>query len=177
MSAELQQPKKPNVLVTGTPGTGKTTLSKLIEQEFGMTHIEVGKVVKEKKFYSEYDPVMDTHDVEEDDEDRLLDYLEPMMVEGGVVIDYHGSSLFPERWFNSGAVVVLHAETDILYDRLVGRGYNAAKREENMAAEITCVCENEAMESYDESIVMIVQNNSTREMDETLDALRQRLGL
>eukprot|EP00742_Colponemidia_sp_Colp-10_P027350 GILJ01033833.1.p1 GENE.GILJ01033833.1~~GILJ01033833.1.p1 ORF type:complete len:110 (-),score=16.04 GILJ01033833.1:79-381(-) len=100
-----------------------------------------------------------------------------MMIEGGKVIDYHSSELFPERWFNSGVVVVLHAQTDILYDRLIGRGYNEQKRELNMDAEIECVCENEAMTSYNPEIVVICNNNTTREMDEIIDMIRDRLRL
>ena len=40
---------------------------------------------------------------------------------GGVVVDYHGADLFPERWFD--LVVVLRTDNDVLYPRLEGRQY------------------------------------------------------
>ncbi|EPY33824.1 transcription initiation factor TFIID subunit 9 [Strigomonas culicis] len=82
----MEQPKGINILVTGTPGTGKTSLAALLVQELDedhFEHIEVGKVVKEQRFYTAYDAEFDTHTIEEDDEDRLLDYLEPILVKGG----------------------------------------------------------------------------------------------
>ena len=38
---------------------------------------------------------------------------------GGVLLEYHTSDLFPERWFD--LVVVLRTHTHALYDRLVGK--------------------------------------------------------
>lgn len=45
--------------------------------------------------------------------------MDDYMTEGGSVVDYHGSDMFPERWFD--AVFVLRTDNTILYDRLVKR--------------------------------------------------------
>jgi DNA replication protein DnaC len=39
---------RPNILVTGTPGTGKTTTASLIAEEAGMTHVDVSALVKKE---------------------------------------------------------------------------------------------------------------------------------
>lgn len=48
-----------------------------------------------------------------------MDDMEDMMVEGGKIVDYHGSSFFPERWFD--IVFVLRTSNTVLYDRLQKR--------------------------------------------------------
>lgn len=40
-------------------------------------------------------------------------------MEGGNIVDYHGSEFFPERWFD--LVVVLQTDNTVLYDRLRNR--------------------------------------------------------
>lgn len=56
----------PNILVTGTPGTGKTTTSELIAQATGLEHINVGEFVKSKQLYEGYLEEFDTHILDED---------------------------------------------------------------------------------------------------------------
>lgn len=168
-------PARPNILITGTPGTGKTTMAEMAasQLEGGFVHVNIGDIVKSNKFYTKYDEVMDTHVIEDDDEDRLIDYLEPIMMEGGKIVDYHSSELFPERWF--ALVVVLHASTEVLFDRLSSRGYSAAKREENMDAEISCVCEEEVRDSYKDEVIVVRDNNTNEDMDATIDFIADRL--
>jgi adenylate kinase len=165
-----EQPRKFNVLVTGTPGTGKSSLCAMLQEELGLKHLEIGKIVKEHSFYSEFDANYDSYVVEDDDEDRLLDYLEPLLVEGGCVVDYHSSELFPKRWFH--AVIVLRADTDKVFDRLTARGYSEKKREENLDAEIQGLCEEEARESYDEEVVITRPSNCVEDMLETVELVR-----
>ncbi|KEG14657.1 putative kinase [Trypanosoma grayi] len=171
----MQSPKGINILITGTPGTGKTSLAELLVEELeGFKHIEVGKIVKDNEFYSEYDKELDTHIVEEEDEDRLLDYMEPLMVNGGNrVVDYHSSELFPRRWFH--LVVVLRASTEVLFERLTVRKYSERKREENLEAEIHGLCEEEARGAYDEDIVMVRESNTLDDMGATVDLIRMRV--
>lgn len=51
MDEEVPQniPKRriPNILVTGTPGTGKTTLATLLNDVLQFTYINVGKLINE----------------------------------------------------------------------------------------------------------------------------------
>jgi adenylate kinase len=169
----MAKPLKPNVLITGTPGTGKSALSAMVEQELGLKHLEIGKIVKENNFFSEFDTELDTHVIEENDEDRLLDHLEPLMVEGGKVVDYHSCELFPERWF--AHVIVLRTSTETLFERLTARGYSDRKREENMEAEICAVVEDEALNSYAVSVVHVRDSNTLDEMAATVDFIRSLL--
>ena len=50
---------------------------------------------------------------------QLLDYLEPLMSDGGIVLEHHTVDFFPERWFD--LVLVLRCDNTILYDRLASR--------------------------------------------------------
>lgn len=167
----MEFPKKFNVLVTGTPGSGKTSLCQMLQDELGLIHIEIGKIVKEQQFYSEFDPSFDSYLIEQEDEDRLLDYLEPVMVKGGCCVDYHSSEFFPRRWF--GMVLVLRANTSKIYDRLTARGYSDAKREENMDAEISGVCEDEARRAYHESVLVVQQSNELTDMLSIVELVRK----
>lgn len=50
---------------------------------------------------------------------QLLDELEPLVAEGGLIIDWHTCELFPERW--PDLVVVLRCDHSLLWERLEKR--------------------------------------------------------
>lgn len=56
----------PNILVTGTPGTGKTTTSEMLAQAIGFEHVNVGEMVKQKQLHEEYLEEFDTYVLDED---------------------------------------------------------------------------------------------------------------
>nr|DAD39815.1 TPA_asm: hypothetical protein HUJ06_014138 [Nelumbo nucifera] len=58
--------KKPNILVTGTPGTGKTTTSSLLADATQLRRINVGELVKEKNLHQGWDDEFDCHVIDED---------------------------------------------------------------------------------------------------------------
>lgn len=160
--------KNPNILITGTPGTGKTTTSDMVSQEASMKHINVSSLVKEKKLYSSVDEAYDTVIF---DEDKLLDELEIQVEGGGSIVDFHTADIFPERWFD--LVIVLTCDNSILYDRLEKRGYNQLKLQENLEAEIMQVLVEEARESYDSNIVHILSSNSIEDMESNVQRISQ----
>ena len=58
---------RPNILVTGTPGTGKTTLATAIAEDVaGLTRYSVGEMAKEKGFLGEWDEDRECHVLEEE---------------------------------------------------------------------------------------------------------------
>lgn len=60
--------KYPVIVITGTPGTGKSTHAELLAQEspIPFTHINVSEFVKEKTLYEEYDEEWQSYTVDED---------------------------------------------------------------------------------------------------------------
>lgn len=161
-------PLLPNILITGTPGSGKTTCSQEASRILdGFTHFNVGDFVKENACHEGRDEAFDTFIL---DEDKLLDGMEPVLSKGGVIVDFHSPEIFPERWFD--LVLVLRVNTQILYDRLNKRGYNSKKIDENMSCEIMNVVSEEAHESYDDAIVHELDFNSLEDMDGAMDRIK-----
>lgn len=98
----------------------------------GYTYIMLAELVKEKKLYKEWN---EEFDVPVFDEDMVCDELEEQMSQkGGIILEFHSSDFFPERWFD--LVVLLRTDNKQLYDRLQGRGYTEAKITENIECEI-----------------------------------------
>lgn len=73
----------PNIVITGTPGTGKSTHSSLLASTYSpagssshpLRQIDVGVLVKKEGFYTEYLEEWQSYEV---NEDQLLDHLEPL---------------------------------------------------------------------------------------------------
>ncbi|XP_074278956.1 adenylate kinase isoenzyme 6 homolog [Silene latifolia] len=146
---------KPNLLITGTPGTGKTTTATALAEATQLRHVNIGDLVREKNLHDGWDDQFDCHVI---NEDLVIDELEDLMEGGGVIVDYHGCDFFPERWFDR--IVVLQTENSILYDRLSKRGYTGSKLSNNIECEIFQVLLEEAKESYPEDIVIAMKSNS-----------------
>ncbi|GCB77981.1 adenylate kinase isoenzyme 6 [Scyliorhinus torazame] len=160
--------KRPNVLLTGTPGVGKTTLGKELAGRTGLTYINVGELAKEGNLYEGYDeeyscPILD--------EDRVVDELDDKMNEGGIIVDYHGCDFFPERWFH--IVFVLRTDNSILYDRLEKRSYSGKKLQDNIQCEIFQTIYEEAMESYHKEIVHQLPSNMPEDLEMNLEQIMQ----
>jgi len=164
--AAVSERKLPNILVTGTPGTGKSTLSQAVAERTALTYLNVGDVIKEKGFHSGKDAEFDAFILDQSSEDKLLDDLEPLMSAGGYVVEFHSVDFFPERWFD--LVLVLRTDNTVLYDRLAARGYSSKKIEENVSAEIMCVVAEEARENYAEEIVHELQSNTLEDIEGSL---------
>lgn len=56
----------PNVLVTGTPGTGKTTFAGMLADATGFRHVNVGDWVKEQNLHTGWDEEHQCFTLDED---------------------------------------------------------------------------------------------------------------
>ncbi|GMH39615.1 hypothetical protein BSKO_07513 [Bryopsis sp. KO-2023] len=160
--------RPPNILVTGTPGTGKSTLCEQLAQVTGFRHIDVSQMAKANELCDGYDEQLDSLVI---DEDKVCDALEDETAKGKCIVDYHSCDFFPERWFD--LVVVLQTDNSVLYQRLQKRGYSDLKIRENVTCEIMQVLVEEARESYKEDIIKVVQNDSVEELEMNVENIRQ----
>ncbi|KAL5275363.1 AK6 family protein [Megaselia abdita] len=159
----------PNILITGTPGAGKSKLceklSKTLDGDY--KYLDVSKIAKQKDFVEEFDEELQCPIL---DEDKLLDYLEPIMESGGNILEYHGCDFFPERWFQS--VFVVRCNNTILFDRLKERNYNDKKVASNVECEIFGTIYEEALEAYNEDIVTEVKGESLKDLEESCKKIK-----
>ncbi|VVT49232.1 uncharacterized protein SAPINGB_P002168 [Magnusiomyces paraingens] len=157
--------RKPNIIVTGTPGTGKTSHAQQIaEQMPDLKYYPINDVAKARDCIVGYDEERQSSIV---DEEKLLDAIEEELEAGGLVIDWHVCDIFPERLID--LVLVLRTSTNLLYDRYVERKYPENKRDENMDAEIMQIILDEARDSYDENIVIELQSDTIEDLESNVE--------
>ncbi len=126
------------ILVTGTPGVGKTTISQILAAKLDAIYIGVTELVKKEKLIIGIDDVRrtlvaDTEKVSK----RLQEILENS--EGSIVIEGHYVvDVVPKKVVEN--VFVLRRDPAELKDVLEKRGFEGKKLWENLTAEILDVC-------------------------------------
>jgi broad-specificity NMP kinase len=103
----------------------------------------------------------------------VCDDLESEMAAGGIILEFHTSGFFPERWF--GLVVLLRVNNTVLYDRLQERGYNEKKIKENIECEIMEVTSEEVYESYNEGLILSLVNEELEQMEANIGQIIERI--
>ncbi len=118
------------IAITGTPGTGKSTIAELIASKGGFVPIEVSELVDGIR--ERYDPVQDTFEIDIDSIRAALEVL---------LDDYRSHDRVPivvghlSHLLGPDLTVVLRCDPGVLRERLVARSYSAAKVQENVEAE------------------------------------------
>ncbi|KAI4135413.1 MAG: hypothetical protein LQ347_000706 [Umbilicaria vellea] len=159
---------RPNIIITGTPGVGKTSHCELLVQATSLNHLSINKIVIERACHHGWDNEFKSWMV---DEDKLLDSIEDEVKAGGYIIDWHACDLFPKSWID--LVVVLRTESTQLYDRLKARDYPEQKLQENIDSEIMEVLLKEARDSYDAGIVVELQSNDSEDMESNVERIEE----
>ncbi|MCJ1471253.1 factor activating pos9 [Pseudocyphellaria aurata] len=158
---------KPNIMITGTPGVGKTSHCELLVLITGLQHLSINQLVKDRELHDGWDEEYQSWIV---DDDKLLDSIEDEVKQGGYIIDWHACDLFPRSWID--LVVVLRTNSTKLYDRLRARQYPEQKLQENLDSEIMQVVLEEARESFDEDIIVELQSNDVEDITSNVDRIK-----
>jgi len=147
---------KKAILITGTPGTGKTVISDLLKQN-GFPTIEVGKLVKEEELYEYFDEVTESYVVNDNLlNKRLIDLIENNTSNYPLILDGHVVELPPNFVLHC---IVLRCSIQHLRQRLSERSYGEAKIDENVEAEIMEIILTDMLELYGPERVCVVQSD------------------
>lgn len=127
------------IAITGTPGTGKSFLSKKLAKKLDFSYVELNAVIRKNKLYESYDRKRKTYVV---DTNRLKNYFKK--IKGNIIIDSHISHLFD----GMDLVIVLRCRPEILKRRLKKKKWSKSKIRENVEAEMISLISWEARQRY-----------------------------
>lgn len=133
--------------VSGTPGAGKTTIACHLAARFGVPHIDVSSMAREKGWIIEDDEERETSVI---DIEAARDHIDGM-AEG--IVDAHYAELF-----EGSPLLVIRCPPRLLHQRLLERGYSTEKIRENIMAEMVDSCLIAAMEEKGRESTFEVEN-------------------
>ncbi len=130
------------IIISGTPGTGKTTLSKALCKTLDLELIDVKPLVKQLE--EGYDQSKRCYIVDEKKLSRA--FIKCISdVKKLPLIDSHMSHFLPRKY--TKLCIICRCNLKELKKRLEKKGYHNAKVRENLDCEIFEVCMNEAKEA------------------------------
>jgi len=145
-----------SLAVTGTPGTGKSTIGRLLSRELGLRFLDVGGLVRREGLYLYRDERRGSVVV---DPGAVTERLSQILRGEDVILETLHPEMVPQEFVQG--VVVLRCDPLILRYRLEGRmGYERAL--ENAMAEALGVVSAEAYSSFPERKVVEVDTTVGR---------------
>jgi len=131
------------IALTGTPGTGKTTIGKVLRDRYGLTVVDLNEVIRVHHYYAEWDENRDCLivDIEALREHR---FSEDFVLEGHL-----SHNLQVDR------VIVLRTNPVALRRRLQKKAFSDKKINENVEAEILDVILIEAVAKHGKNVYEI----------------------
>ncbi|MBR9675899.1 AAA family ATPase [Candidatus Woesearchaeota archaeon] len=151
------------IIVTGTPGSGKTSVAKLIAEKKGFEYVDLGVFAKKKGLVVDRDEINNCDVI---DEDKLSGVVRKEFVNKDVVLDSHLSHHISSEIID--LCIVTKCDIKVLKKRLEKRSYSEEKVRENLDSEIFDVCRIEASEKGHEPIVVWTDKKNVEEQLKTL---------
>ena len=159
------------IIVTGTPGIGKTILSKLLAKETGSLFLSLGDLVKTEGLHNGFDHqvrsyIIDEHAVEK----KLKDYFMAHRNEGIVFETHSVSSIVPKT--SEMVAIVLRLDPVVLAKRLKTRKWSKRKIWDNVEAEIIDLSLHDSLNLLGKTRVYEIDATSKRPRELVRKALR-----
>jgi adenylate kinase len=158
------------IIITGTPGTGKTTVSKLLSKKLNGIYINIGNIVRNGYFLG--------LDINRNsliaDIDKLQQFLDKMLckIKKLAIID----SILPDIVSSENVllVVVLNTATKELYERLSKKGFEVRKIMENIDAELCKICYQDAIETFGLELIFEIDTTDS-DPNETVEHIYEEI--
>ncbi|MFB6099764.1 MAG: adenylate kinase family protein [Candidatus Nanohalobium sp.] len=147
------------IALTGTPGTGKTTVSEKLEEGFEV--VDLTKFLEEKDIGREVDGEREVRIGE------MLEELEGEIFSDDTVVEGHLAHHLP-----ADVCIVLRCRPDILKERLSSRPYPDSKVRENVESEKIDIILTEAVKNQ-ETVIEI--DTTEKSVEETVEEIKEKL--
>ena len=149
------------IIVTGSVGSGKTTLAKKLSKFLNFKYIDVNTIIKKNELSEGYDKknMCDVVDVK-----RLNKYLIKLIksINIGIIIDSHLSHYLPKKYVD--LCIVTKCNLKELKKRLKKRKYSEGKIKDNLEAEIFNVCLEESKEQGHKTLIVDTTKGITKDV-------------
>ena len=154
------------IIISGTPGTGKTTLARRLAKELKHKLVDVNKLIKEKSLSEGYDKERKCEIV---DTKRLnKELIKLIKKDKRLVIDSHLSHYLPKKYVDF--CIITKCELKELEKRLKRKSYSKAKIREDLDVEIFDTFRIEALEAGHK--VVVVDTSKGYDIDKIVKELR-----
>lgn len=130
------------IIITGTPGTGKTTLALFLSKKLKIPRLDLHDYYKQ--ISTGYDHSGKCYDIDIKKFEKLI---REKLKKSSLIVDSHIAHLLPKKMVNR-CIVTTCSDLKKLETRLKERKYSKKKVRENLDSEIFQICLNEAKEKH-----------------------------
>lgn len=160
------------IFITGTPGTGKSTISLALKESLNLLDIfEMKDLLAKLNLLEEYDPDLDTNLFDEKKATKEIQvYLElkndfilvgPPLNFDNLIFDY--------------VIVLTCSKKVILQDRLKLRGYSQPKINENLEAELLGVILGQSMDFFESKTTLLIYDSCESTIEQLLPQIIENI--
>lgn len=146
-------------VVTGVPGTGKTTLSTHLGKKMGLPVLHSTELV-EKYHLGKWHPKEKEYEVDTIQLKKKILSLIPQNPKG-IIIEGH---LLCEITLPAKGVIVLTTLSPTLEERLQSRGYSQVKIQENLYCQETNYCQKKARKNYPHTPILVLDTQTPKKV-------------
>ena len=145
------------IIISGTPGTGKTRVASILAKKINGLHIDLSKLVLKEKLYKEIDKERETAVAD-------LNKLIPRLIEiikstnSPIIIEGHYAEIVPASLVD--VAIILRTHPKELEKRLKEKKFKKSKIRENIQAEILGVCSYNALNTYGKEKIYEIDTTS-----------------
>ena len=145
------------IVITGTPGTGKTLVSRKLASKLKFHYIDVNKFIDKKKLSEGFDKkrksrIIDVNKLGHALIKEIRAVEKQNRREKGIIIDSHLSHYLPGHHVD--LCIVMKCDIKELSKRLKKKKFHRKKIEENLQAEIFDICHEEAKQLHQKILVI-----------------------
>ena len=138
------------IIISGTPGTGKSTLARLLAKQLNFHHLNLKPILK--KIHEKYDRKKQCYIVDTKKLNREITKAIKQSKQN-LIISSHLTHHLPKKYVNL-CIITKCSNLKTLKKRLQKRKYSKKKIEENLECEIFDVCLNEAKQNKHNILVI-----------------------